>query len=212
MRFCPLSPTIGTAFREDSTVGERAGVRGTHRMLQAPHPHPGLVKRAYWGGDWVCGEWGNLLRSRVSVLSPHPMRRSATVGTSSFIRVAEYKSPIRVVAGVLWRSRETHRHRHRRRGPEGAVWPPHPTLSPTVESSPKAASIVGERGQKGRVPTFGECPQIEGCDLGTLDSIPHLLDSVTSCPRPVPPARFLPHSDGSHASSQRSLFSVSSRA
>ena len=37
------------------------------------------------------------------------------MGTSSFIRVAEYKSPIRVVAGVLWRSRETHRRRGRKK-------------------------------------------------------------------------------------------------
>ena len=35
------------------------------------------------------------------------------MGTSSFMRVAEYKSPIRVVAGVLWTSRETHRRRGR---------------------------------------------------------------------------------------------------
>ena len=33
------------------------------------------------------------------------------------------------------------------RGSERAVWPPHPTLSPTVGSPPKAAPIVGERGQ-----------------------------------------------------------------
>ena len=35
------------------------------------------------------------------------------MGTSSFLRVGEYKSPIRVVAGVLWRSRETQRRRGR---------------------------------------------------------------------------------------------------
>ena len=37
------------------------------------------------------------------------------MGSSSFMRVAEYKSPIRVVAGVLWRSRETHQRRVRER-------------------------------------------------------------------------------------------------
>ena len=35
------------------------------------------------------------------------------MGKSSFIRVAEYRSPIRVVAGVLWRSRQTLRRRVR---------------------------------------------------------------------------------------------------
>ncbi len=35
------------------------------------------------------------------------------MGSSSFIRVAEFKSPIRVVAGVLLRSRETHQRRAR---------------------------------------------------------------------------------------------------
>ena len=35
------------------------------------------------------------------------------MGTSSFMRVAEYKSPIRVVAGVLLRSRQTHQRRGR---------------------------------------------------------------------------------------------------
>ena len=36
----PPLPTIDTSFREDPTVGERAGVRGPHRSLQAPHPGP----------------------------------------------------------------------------------------------------------------------------------------------------------------------------
>ena len=37
---CPLSPTIGAAVGEDSTVGERAGVRGPERAVWPPHPHP----------------------------------------------------------------------------------------------------------------------------------------------------------------------------
>ena len=40
VRFCPLSPTIGSTFREDSTVRERVGVRGSHRSFSAPHPDP----------------------------------------------------------------------------------------------------------------------------------------------------------------------------
>ncbi len=43
-RFCPLSPTFDTAFGEDSTVGERVGVRGNERAVSPPHPSPGLVK------------------------------------------------------------------------------------------------------------------------------------------------------------------------
>ena len=64
--------------------------------------------RAGKWANWVCGENGNLLRSPVS----NPLvftqgERSATVEQSSFIRVGQYKSPLRVVAGILLRSRET---------------------------------------------------------------------------------------------------------
>ena len=38
--FCSLSPTIGAAFGEDSTVGERVGVRGRERVMWPPHPSP----------------------------------------------------------------------------------------------------------------------------------------------------------------------------
>ena len=37
---CPLSPTFGSAFGEDSTVGERAGVWGLWRAVWPPHPIP----------------------------------------------------------------------------------------------------------------------------------------------------------------------------
>ena len=43
--FCSLSPAIGTAIGVDSTAGERAGVRGPYRPLQAPHHNPGLLNR-----------------------------------------------------------------------------------------------------------------------------------------------------------------------
>ena len=39
-RLCSLSPTIGMAFGVDSTVGERAGVRGRERAVWPPHPNP----------------------------------------------------------------------------------------------------------------------------------------------------------------------------
>ncbi len=40
LHFCSLSPTIGTACGVDSTVEERAGVRGQERAMWPPHPHP----------------------------------------------------------------------------------------------------------------------------------------------------------------------------
>ena len=35
---CPLSPTFDAAFGDDSTGGERAGVRGPERAMWPPHP------------------------------------------------------------------------------------------------------------------------------------------------------------------------------
>ena len=56
--------------------------------------------------------------SRIKPSSFHSKRRNATVELSSFIRVGQYKSPLRVVAGILLRSRETQAERARQKSEE----------------------------------------------------------------------------------------------
>lgn len=56
--------------------------------------------------------------SRIKPANFHSKRRNATVELSSFIRVGQYKSPLRVVAGILLRSRETQAERARQKSEE----------------------------------------------------------------------------------------------
>ena len=55
---CPLSPTIVAALGEDSTVGERAGVRGPERAVSPPHPNPLPRNISSTGSTSIAGERG----------------------------------------------------------------------------------------------------------------------------------------------------------
>ena len=55
---CPLSPTIDATFGSDSTVGERAGVRGPERETWPPHPNPLPRKASTCGADVARGGEG----------------------------------------------------------------------------------------------------------------------------------------------------------
>ena len=57
-QFCSLSPTIDAAFGEDSTVGERAGVRGRERAMWPPHPSPLPRNTSSSGAMSIAGERG----------------------------------------------------------------------------------------------------------------------------------------------------------
>ncbi len=54
----PLSPTIDVAFGADSTVGERAGVRGLERAVWPPHPQPSPPQNAPSESDAARGGEG----------------------------------------------------------------------------------------------------------------------------------------------------------
>ena len=76
-RLCPLSPTIDATFGSDSTVGERAGVRGPERETWPPHPNPGLMKRAEAGGrgasgveGFYCAPGAQIWRAGLATLAP----------------------------------------------------------------------------------------------------------------------------------------------
>ncbi len=55
---CPLSPTIDTAIGVDSTVGERAGVRGPEWAVWPPHPNPLPRNMSTPGLTSIAGERG----------------------------------------------------------------------------------------------------------------------------------------------------------
>ena len=76
----------------------------------------------------------------------------------------------------------------RRLVPEHDLAKPDPPGLPRLNSSRDFSDFTLTRFPKRSLGLRGY-QEIEGCDLGTLDSIPHLLDSVGNCPRPVPPAQ-----------------------
>ena len=57
------------------------------------------------------GLWGNVKTVALLLVlfagNSNPERRSATVGVSSYIQVRQYRSPVRIVAAMLWRSRKS---------------------------------------------------------------------------------------------------------